>query len=95
MYHFHAMKVAKYFPEPLKKTIISLLSKELEHIQLGELCVVNAFYYRVYNTWNTIPACISNHMPSEVRNEIIFHSQTSMVWLLKFGNGLIISSHIL
>ena len=36
-------------------------------------------------------------MPSKVRDELLIHSQTSMVQvqLLKFGNGQIILSHTL
>ena len=42
-----------------------------------------------------IPAWISNHLPGKMWYEIAYHSQTSTVTQLKFGNGKIISFHIL
>ena len=42
-----------------------------------------------------IPVWISNRMHYEVRDEITYPSQTSMVQPLKFGNGLLNPSHIL
>ena len=66
-------------------------------INTTALSVVNSVWardamYGIVNLVGSRPSWISNHMPCEVWDEITYPLQTST---MKFGNGLVISPHIL